>query len=823
MNSNPSSPVGAADAPAPFKPYVAPETQMTESTIGAIVLGSILGILFAAASVYAGLKVGLTTSASIPIAVLSITILRAFGKSTILKNNIVQTTGSAGESLAAGVAFTLPSLLLMGFDMDTLRITLIALLGGALGILMMIPLRHNLMEKEHGKLLYPEGTACAQVLIVGDKGGSSAAALFGGLFLGGLWAYLGRIGKFFAEYASWGLDKISFNDRTFSLLKGGSISFETNPVLLGTGFIIGWRTSFVMLAGGIMSFLIFIPAIQYFGPELTSPLVGGGHVRAVDMTPGQLRNAFVLYIGAGAVAAGGLISLARALPTILGAFARGLAGVGGNKGAVTLRTQRDLPMSVVVFGSIALVLAIWAPNLAFNKGLIGRDILGIDWMSAILIVFFGFFFVTVSSRITGEIGSSSNPISGMTVATLLITCLLFVAAGRTGVSYKEMALCTAALVCVAASNGGTTSQDLKTGFLVGATPRKQQTAIMWGVLTSSAVIGLTLMFLNDNYTTYHARPEFAGFSATQGRVTELASQGHPDDLAFRGKKTFRNVEYDVMYVRAEQTQATAGGQSVVVPRGKYLVKDGAIAFYVDPGICGTETKQLAADGTTVERDIESKFDAPKAQLFRLIIDGVLGGNLPWVLVIIGICIAVMMELCGVAALPFAVGAYLPIATSAAIFLGGLARKFADRKTKLSEADQESSPGVLFSSGLIAGGALVGILACALSAPTTMTHDANGDALAAPREVTYETRFSGQYGIHLANTLFPENETVDQAMQTLHIDQAPSWLVDSNTRSMTVRHFLDQHNFWAFGCFGVLALILYGMASRKPKGTAGPPS
>jgi putative OPT family oligopeptide transporter len=431
------------------------------------------------------------------------------------------------------------------------------------------------------------------------------ARLFGGLFLGGLWALAGRVWLFFAEYPGWSLDKISWKGKSLSLFKGGSIGFETNPVLLGTGYIIGWRTSFIMLAGGVLSFLVLIPAIVYFGPDMVSAHVAGGTIRAADMNPGQVRNAFVLYIGAGAVAAGGLISLARALPTIFGAFARGLAGLRGSGGRMPLRTERDLPMSVVLIGCIALVLAIWAPNAL--KGPIGRDILGIDWISAILIVVFGFFFVTVSSRICGEIGSSSNPISGMTVATLLITCGLFVAVGRTGIAYKEMALCTAALVCVAASNGGATSQALKTGYLVGATPRKQQIAISWGVITSAAVIGFTLWFMNDSYTTYHKR-EFPGFAATQAHVDELAAQGRGAEVAIgREKLHWRNQDWDHVYVREDQLDPSAPGNAkkILVPRGHYLAKEGVIAYYVDPGVCGTETTQLKEDGTVERRSTRS--------------------------------------------------------------------------------------------------------------------------------------------------------------------------------------------------------------------------
>jgi len=800
------------------QPYVPADVEMTESTIGAIVLGSVLGIIFAAASVYAGLKIGLTTSASIPIGVLAITLLRAFGKSTILKNNIVQTTGSAGESLAAGVAFTLPSLLLMGFDMDVLRTTLIALLGGILGTLMMIPLRHGLIVKEHARLPYPEGTACAQVLIVGDKGGSGAGSLFGGLILGGLWALLGRVGRFFAEVPGWTFDQIPWKGQMVSFLKGGSISFETNPVLLGTGYIIGWRTSFIMLAGGMLSFLVFIPAIKFFGPEMTSPLVGAGSVRAADMTPGQLRNAFVLYIGAGAVAAGGLISLARAMPTILGAFARGLTGLAGRAGAMPLRTERDLPMTVVVFGCLVLMLAIWTPNLLQER--IGRDILGIDWISAILIVVFGFFFVTVSSRITGEIGSSSNPISGMTVATLLITCLLFVSVGRTGIPYKEVALCTAALVCVAASNGGMTSQALKTGYLVGATPRKQQIAIGWGVITSAAVIGFTLWFINDNYTTYHGR-SYPAFDATQARIDALAAEGRGDELAFGGTQTFRGVEYQVLHVRKDQLDPNAPVEQrrIDVPRGKYLVSGGAIAFYVDPGVCGTETIQYGPDGTTIERKIDSKLDAPKAQLFRLVIDGVLGGDLPWELVLIGVFIAIMMELCGVPSLPFAVGAYLPVSTSSSIFLGGLVRKWADQRSQLTPQEQESSPGVLFSSGLIAGGALVGILVCALAGPTQAKAGETIDDKVIATDL--DTTFAKRYHLELSHRVFPATETVDQTIARFKLDTFRP-LFSAGTLAMSSRDFLDTHTGWGMGCFLVLALFLYMVAARRRMRPAGEP-
>jgi len=681
---------------APPTPYVPPSASMTELTLRALVVGSLLGICFAASSVYLGLKIGLTVSASIPIAVLSITLFRAFGRATILENNIVQTTGSAGESIAAGVAFTLPSLLLMGFDLDVLRVSLVALFGGALGVLMMIPLRQGLIVREHGRLPYPEGTACAQVLIVGDQGGTSAKTVFSGFGAGALFSLLGNVGKFWGEYATWSFDRY---------FPGASLSVEPNPALLGVGYIIGTRVACVVLAGGALSFLVLIPLIHVFGPELTSPLIAGGAKPVREMSPGQIRNAFVLYIGAGAVAAGGILSLLRSLPTLWAAFRSGAADFSASGAARPLRTQRDLPLSLVLGGSLALVVAIaLAPPL------------GINALSAVLIVLFGFFFVTVSSRITGEIGSSSNPISGMTVATLLLTCVLFVAAGWSGVPYKEMALCTAALVCVAASNGGTISQDLKTGFLVGATPRAQQLAIMVGVATSALVIGWTLLYLNRTATTYVPR-SYPEFVATEQSVRELTDRD-PARLAFASQlREWRGVDYRVLYIR----KPTQG-----IPTGQYLVgHDGRIAYLVDPGVCGVEPEQYGADGR-LEKSV-SKFDAPKAQLFRLIIDGVLGGDLPWALVLVGVVLALLVELCGVPSLPFAVGAYLPFSTSTSIALGGVVRWLVDRRSSRAPAalPSDSAPGALFSSGLIAGGAIAGLLYAALAGLETTTADASG--------------------------------------------------------------------------------------------------
>jgi putative OPT family oligopeptide transporter len=714
-----------AEAAHEFKPFIAPETQMRELTLRGVAIGSVLGIIFAASSVYLGLKVGLTVSASIPVAVLSITLFRWMGRAlrlkpaTILENNIVQTTGSAGESIAAGVAFTLPSLLLMGFELELVRVLLVALLGGLIGVLMMIPLRHGLIVKEHGKLMYPEGTACADVLVVGEQGGTNAKTVFLGFFVGLGYTILNLITKLWADTASFAVN-------FWGTLKGATLAFEVSPPMLGVGYIIGPRVAANMMAGGALAFLILVPLIHQFGDGMMVAMYPEAEKLISKMSPGEIRNSYILFIGAGAVATGGFIALARAIPTIVGAFAGGLRNLKVAKGAArqdVRRTERDLPMKFVLGGSLALALAIWlAPTLEINI------------MSAILIVLFGFFFVTVSSRITGEIGSSSNPISGMTVATLLITCGLFVAIGWTGVDYKAMALTTAALVCVAASNGGTISQDLKTGFLVGATPRAQQVSILVGVVTSGIVIGFVLLILNQGHTTYKA-VNVPTYAATID--ANAATQNGPDGKSYR-----------VHYVREEKNGAE---------RGKYLVDgDGKLAFLVDPGVCGTypynlESKTFASkleipkDAPTelgtdrnsyrvVKLDKESagvpsgrylvkesgevayatlgdkwKFDAPKAQLFRLIIDGTLGGKLPWGLVLIGVFLAIMMEMVRVSSLPFAVGLYLPISTSAGIFIGGIVRWLVDRKRKETASEAEFSPGMLMASGLIAGGAIAGVV------------------------------------------------------------------------------------------------------------------
>jgi putative OPT family oligopeptide transporter len=706
-----------------FKPFIPASESPREFTFRAVAIGAILGIVFAASSVYLALKVGMTVSASIPVAVLSITLFRLFGRATILENNIVQTTGSAGESIAFGVATTMPVVLLLGLDMDLMPILIISLLGGILGVLMMIPLRQGLIVKEHGKLTYPEGTACADVLIVGEQGGSNAKTVFLGFGIGAIYKFLNAGTKLWAEIPT----------RMLGFFKGGSVSAEITPELLGVGYIIGPQVSANMMAGGILSYLILIPAIKIFGENLTTPMFPATHL-IKDMGPDLIRNAYVLYIGAGAVATGGIISLIKSLPTIVSAFRRGFRNFLDSRDAKAAkeevpRTDRDLPMSVVVFGSLGLVLAIWlAPIIHINA------------ISAVLIVLFGFFFVTVSSRITGEIGSSSNPISGMTVATLLITCLLFLAAGWTGVSYRAMALATAAIVCIAASNGGTISQDLKTGYLVGATPKYQQISIMIGVVTSALVIGLIVIGLNNAYTS--TTPiSYAEYTVPIEKNGE--TKVGPD-----GKT------YYVVHV-TEQT-----GNVLI---GKYLADaSGQIKYLIDPGIAGIVTEaeatpvshseytasidkngetKIGPDGNTyyvvhVTEQIGNvmtgkyladetgqikylsgkqirKLDAPKTRLFSMIIDGILTRKLPWALVLIGIFLALVMELVGVSSLPFAVGLYLPLSSSAPIMFGGIIRALVDKKRKGSASEAEFSPGVLMSSGYIAGAAIMGVIVAGL--------------------------------------------------------------------------------------------------------------
>src|SRR5580658_4716240 len=460
-------PAASTAAKSDVQPFIGPEVTLPEFTVRAVVLGVLLGVVFGASSLYLVLKVGMTVSASIPVAVISLSLFRLWGKmggrdANILENNIVQTAGSAGESIAFGVGVTMPAIMILGFDLEVTRVMIVGVFGALLGILMMIPLRRALIVQQDGVLKYPEGTACAEVLKAGANeesraasqhdtsghaGQPSGAAIFGGFGVGLLYKTAMSAFKAWKDTPS----------KTFGApLAGGSIAAEISPELLGVGYIIGPRISCIMAAGGVLSYLVLIPLIKFFGAS-AAEAVAPGHIPIKDMDPNAVRSAYILYIGAGAVAAGGIISLIRSTPLIWHGIKTGLADFGAAAGQVrasAARTERDLSMRFVAFGCLALVGAIWAvPSMEMN------------WVGALLIVVFGFLFVTVSSRLTGEIGSSSNPISGMTVATLLLTCLTFLLAGWTGVGYYVTALSVGGIVCVAASNGGGTSQDVKTGFL----------------------------------------------------------------------------------------------------------------------------------------------------------------------------------------------------------------------------------------------------------------------------------------------------------------------------------------------------------------------
>jgi putative OPT family oligopeptide transporter len=577
--------VPAAQAPAEF-------------TAKAIVLGAVFGLIFGASTVYLGLRAGLTVSASIPIAVLAISVLKRLGGSTILENNIVQTIGSAGESVAAGVVFTVPALIFFGERgsgyFNYFQITMLAFAGGILGVLMMVPLRRALIVKEHGVLPYPEGTACADVLVAGERGGALAQTVFMGLGVGAFWKALSWIAQVFPT-------AIGRSIARTGILPNATLNIDISPEYMGVGYVIGPRIAGVMFAGGVLSWLVLLPLFSIFGNYLTVPFppVPASGLRIDQMSPNQLWSAYIRYTGAGAVLAAGLITLARTIPTIVSSFRDSIRDFSAKSGAAArTRTERDMPMTVVLVGTVVLALF-----LALAPGLPTQG----NFVAAILVIIFGFFFVTVSSRIVGLIGSSSNPISGMTIATLILTCTIFVALGWTGEWYSPIALCVGAVVCIAAANAGATSQDLKTGYIVGATPIYQQYGLVIGVLVSALIIGYTTLYLHS--------------------VMTIGSDALP---------------------------------------------------------------------------------APQATLMSTIIKGLLSRNLPWGLVLVGVFISITLELCGIHSLSFAVGSYLPIATTAPIFAGGLVRAYVEKKTGKIE-ESEVGSGTLFSSGLIAGGSLAGIL------------------------------------------------------------------------------------------------------------------
>jgi OPT family oligopeptide transporter len=634
------------ESAAEFKPYVADQEVIAEFTPKAIIVGAFFGVLFGFSTVYLALKAGLTVSASIPIAVLSISVLKKLGGSTILENNIVQTIGSAGESIASGVVFTLPGFLFLAADARTHQsigapyfsypvIFTLAVLGGILGVLMMIPLRRALIVKEHANLPYPEGTACAQVLIAGERGGAMAATAYRGLGFAVSYALLQQVFKVIAEIPKYVTPVAS---RVFP---AASVAASVTPEYLGVGYIIGPRIAGVLVAGGVLASLGLIPLLASLVPPQVVAIQLSKLGYLVDLTrPGKygwnpathtfanledaIYFAYVRQIGAGAVAAGGFMTLLRTIPTIVSSFKSSIAALkAGREGVTARRTEDDLPLSVTIGGSIALVLIM--AFLPFIPGtVLGRLVLGV------LIIVFGFFFVTVASRIVGIIGTSSSPVSGMTIATLMATCLLFIGIGWTSDPYQPMALCVGGIVCVAAANAGATSQDLKTGFLVGATPKYQQLGLIIGVVVASLIIGFTVTALD--------KPTL--------------------DVA-----------------------------------------------------TGVVTHQIGS----------KSFPAPQGTLMATLIRGLLSFNLDWQFVLVGVFLAVTVQLCGVSPLSFAVGAYLPLSTTLPIFCGGMVKAVVDRTSGKKSSEEDIGSGSLFATGLVAGGTLFGVAVALLSLLPPIEH------------------------------------------------------------------------------------------------------
>jgi len=573
-----------------YGPYVEHHQTMREFTLRAVIVGALVGIVFGAANAYIGLKVGITVGASIPAAVIAIAISR-FWRSTVLENNMVQTVGSAGESLAAGVIFTVPALIVLGFMPELSKIFVLSVVGGLLGVFFMIPLRKHLIVREHGRLPYPEGTACAEVLVAGDHGGTMVKRVMAGVGIGALYKFMMEGMELWSYKPEWDIRGI----------RGARIGGEITPALLGVGYVIGPRIAGIMLAGGAIGWLVIIPIIKMMGSGLTQPLYPATTLIS-EMGPAEIWNNYIRYIGAGAVAFGGLVTLIRAIPTMVSSFRSGVREVArDHDGGSTRRTSLDLPVKYVMAGALGLGLLAWLlPQIPVN--LVG----------ALLIVVFSFFFVTVSSSIVGLVGSTSNPASGMTIGTLLATSLIFLGLGWTGSAGMVGAISVGAVVCIAICIASDTSQDLKTGFLVGATPRRQQYGEIIGVLSSALVIGWVVFFLH--------------------RVYGIGSEQMP---------------------------------------------------------------------------------APQAVLMSMVVRGVLEMSLPWTLVFIGVFIAACIELLGIPSLPFSVGLYLPIRLSTPIMVGGIVRAVAERVKDPEVRHQLREKGVLYGSGLIAGGGVMGIIVAAL--------------------------------------------------------------------------------------------------------------
>ncbi len=584
-----------------FKPYIPAEKITPELTVTSVVMGILLAVIFGAANAYLGLRVGMTVSASIPAAVIAMGVIRVMmRKNSILESNIVQTTGSAGESLAAGAIFTLPALYLWAKEgimekPDLVEITVIALLGGLLGVFFMIPLKNALIVREHGVLPYPEGQACAEVLLAGEEGGSSAKTVFAGMGFSALFKFIIDGLKIVPGEVS-----VEGSAKTYP----GAIGTQIYPAVMSVGYICGPKISSYMLAGGIVSWLILIPIIVIFGatkvmyPEADRAI---GEIFATDGAYG-IWGSYVRYIGAGALAAGGIISLIKSLPLIIRTFRDAIKGLSAGGASVNNRTTQDISMKIVLLAILVLTLLVWLVP-AIPVSLVG----------AFIVVIFGFFFATVSSRMVGLVGSSNNPVSGMAIATLLIATLILKLTGESGASGMRAAIAIGSIICIVAAISGDTSQDLKTGYLLGATPKKQQIGEIIGVVAAALAIGFTLNLLDTAW----------GFGS--------------DQLA-----------------------------------------------------------------------------APQATLMKMVIEGIMGGDLPWSLIFIGVGLAVVVEILGIPVLPFAIGVYLPVQLNACIMVGGIVRLVFDRMKDEDKKKEVTNNGILFCSGMIAGEGLVGILLAVLA-------------------------------------------------------------------------------------------------------------
>jgi putative OPT family oligopeptide transporter len=667
--------------PGEFRTFVATEESLAEFTFRAVLLGSLFGLLFGAVTVYVGLRAGLTVSASIPIAVLSISILRAFGRSTILENNIVQTTGSAGESLAAGVMFTIPALIFLGFGSEFTfwRIFPLALLGGWLGVLFMIPLRRQLIVKEHGNLTFPEGTACADVLVAGERGGSFAGRVFWGLGLGGVYTFLMN------TVQAWN----SQPEGRPGWFPGASFRATITSEYLGVGYIIGPRVAGILFAGGVISWLMIMPAIKFFGQYSGNTPIYPSTIPIPLMTPDDMWRQYIRPLGAGAVAAAGLITLLRTMPTIISALRAGLKDVrteGGEQAAAKSRIDRDMSIRTVLIGSLVIVVMMWV-LLTFHP-MKGADTAWYqNLLAGIFVVVFGFLFVTVAARISGLLGNSSNPVSGMSIATLMATCAIFFVAGWTAPNYSVLALMIGGVVCTAAAIAGATSQDLKTGYLVGSTPSRQQWSLLIGVTVSTIAIGTTLNLMNTGLEKY--------------LPTQIA-------LDVQALPTGVKIEKPSYIYQGKSYALINALGSRTIPDGEYLY---------DPATKQIEIQWVQGIGS-------DKAPAPQARLMATVINGILNQRLPWRLVLMGVALVLAVEILGVRSLAFAVGAYLSIGTTATMFAGGLVRWLVEATSKESKEGGEASPGALYSSGLIAAGGVFGLLGIVINLlqdPEISTH------------------------------------------------------------------------------------------------------